>query len=254
MSLLIKNGRVIDPSQDINDTLDLLVQDGKVKEIGKGIKVPDGTEIIDASGCYVTPGLVDMHVHLRDPGLEYKEDIVTGTRAAAAGGFTSIACMPNTSPVNDNKAITSYINTKAKNEGLVNVFPIGAITKGSKGESMSEMGELKEAGCVAVSDDGNPVANPEMMRRALEYAKGMGIMVISHAEEKALVGEGVMNEGFVATELGLKGIPWAAEDVATARDVYLAEFTNSPIHIAHVSTQGAVRIIRNAKALLHPDG
>ncbi len=248
MSLLIKNGRVIDPSQNIDDTLDLLVQDGKIKEIGKGIKVPDGADIIDAKGCYVTPGLVDMHVHLRDPGLEYKEDIVTGTRAAAAGGFTSIACMPNTSPVNDNKAITSYIITKAKNEGLVNVFPVGAITKGSKGESMAEMGELKEAGCVAVSDDGHPVANPEVMRRALEYAKGMGIMVISHAEEKALVGEGVMNEGFVATELGLKGIPWAAEDVATARDVYLAEFTNSPIHIAHVSTQGAVRIIRNAKA------
>ncbi len=248
MTLLIKNGRVIDPSQNIDDTLDLLVVNGKVKEIGKGIKVQDVAEIIDAKGCYVIPGLVDMHVHLRDPGLEYKEDIVTGTRAAAAGGFTSIACMPNTSPVNDNKAITSYITTKAKKEGLVNVFPVGAITKGSKGESMAEMGELKEAGCVAVSDDGNPVANPEVMRRALEYAKGMGIMVISHAEEKSLVGEGVMNEGFVATELGLKGIPWAAEDVATARDVYLAEFTNSPIHIAHVSTQGAVRIIRNAKS------
>jgi len=248
MNLLIKNGRVIDPSQNIDDALDILVEGGTVKEIGKGLKSESGVEVIDAKGCYVTPGLVDMHVHLRDPGLEYKEDIVTGTRAAAAGGFTSVACMPNTSPVNDNKTVTSYIISKSKSEGLVNVFPVGAITKGSKGESLSEMGELKEAGCVAVSDDGHPVANAELMRRALEYARGMGIMVISHAEEKALVGEGVMNEGFVATELGLKGIPWAAEDVATSRDVYLAEFTGSPVHIAHVSTKGAIRIIRNAKA------
>lgn len=247
MSLLIKNGRVIDPSQNMDDTLDILVERGKVKEIGKGLKGPENAEVIDAKGCYVTPGLVDMHVHLRDPGLEYKEDIVTGTRAAAAGGFTSVACMPNTSPVNDNKTVTTYIIDKAASQGVVNVFPVGAITKGSKGESLAEMGELKEAGCVAVSDDGHPVANAELMRRALEYAKGMGIMVISHAEEKALVGEGVMNEGPAATELGLKGIPWAAEDVATARDVYLAEFTNSPVHIAHVSTKGAIRIIRNAK-------
>lgn len=248
MSLLIKNGRVIDPAQNIDDTLDILIDKGRVKEIGKGLTAPAGAETIDAKGCYVTPGLVDMHVHLRDPGLEYKEDIITGTKAAAAGGFTSIACMPNTSPVNDNKAITTYITAKAKAEGVVNVFPVGAITKGSKGDSLAEMGELKEAGCVAVSDDGHPVANAELMRRALEYAKGIGIMVISHAEEKALVGEGVMNEGFTATELGLKGIPWAAEDVATARDVYLAEFTDSPVHIAHVSTKGAIRIIRNAKA------
>lgn len=248
MSLLIKNGRVLDPSQNIDDTLDLLVEKGKIKEIGKALKAPAGADVIDAKGCYVTPGLVDMHVHLRDPGIEYKEDIQTGTRAAAAGGFTSVVCMPNTSPVNDSKTVTNYIITKAKNEGVVNVFPVGAITKGSKGESLAEMGELKEAGCVAVSDDGHPVENAELMRRALEYAKGMGIMVISHAEEKALVGEGVMNEGFVATELGLKGIPWAAEDVATARDVYLAEFTDSPVHIAHVSTKGAIRIIRNAKA------
>jgi dihydroorotase len=248
MSLLIKNGRVVDPSQNLDDTLDILVEQGVVTEIGKGLKAPAGVETIDAKGFYVTPGLVDMHVHLRDPGLEYKEDIVTGTKAAAAGGFTSIACMPNTSPVNDNKTVTSYIVNKAKAEGVVNVFPVGAITKGSKGESLAEMGELKEAGCVAVSDDGHPVANAELMRRALEYARGMDIMVISHAEEKALVGEGVMNEGFVATDLGLKGITWAAEDVATARDVYLAECTGSPVHIAHVSTKGALRIISNAKS------
>jgi dihydroorotase len=248
MNLLIKGGRVIDPAQNIDDTLDILVANGKIKELGKGLKAPAGAETIDAGGLLVTPGLIDMHVHLRDPGLEYKEDILSGTRAAAAGGFTSVACMPNSRPVNDNKAITAYIIGKAKAEGVVNVFPVGAITQGSKGESLAEMGELKEAGCVAVSDDGHPVTNAELMRRALEYAKGMGIMLISHSEELALVGEGVMNEGFTATELGLKGIPWAAEDVAVARDVYLAEFSNSSLHIAHISTTGSVRIIRDAKA------
>ena len=248
MNLLIKGGRVIDPSQNIDETMDLLVVGGIIMELGKGLKAPSGAKTIDAAGLLVTPGLIDMHVHLRDPGLEYKEDMVSGTRAAAAGGFTSVACMPNTKPVNDNKAITSYIVTKAGKEALVNVFPVGAITQGSKGENLAEMGELKESGCVAVSDDGRPVVNAELMRRALEYAKGMGIMVISHAEELSLVGEGVMNEGFTATELGLKGIPWAAEDTAVARDVYLAEFTDSPLHIAHISTSGSVRIIRNAKA------
>lgn len=248
MNLLIRGGRVVDPSQGIDDTLDVLVEKGKIKEIGKGLDATTGAEIIDAAGCIVTPGLIDMHVHLRDPGLEYKEDIATGTRAAAAGGFTSVACMPNTKPVNDNKTVTSYILDKARKEGVVNVLPIGAITQGSRGEALAEMGELKEAGCVAVSDDGHPVANAELMRRALEYARGMGIMVISHVEDKALVGEGVMNEGFTSTELGLKGIPRVAEDIATARDVYLSEYTNSPIHIAHVSTRGAIRIIRDAKA------
>lgn len=247
MSMLIKGGRVIDPSRNIDDTLDILVEEGKIREVGKGLKAP-GAETIDAKGMLVVPGLIDMHVHLRDPGLEYKEDIVSGTQAAAAGGFTSVACMPNTKPVNDNKTVTAYILDKACREGVVNVFPIGAITQGSKGEALAEMGELKESGCVAVSDDGHPVANAELMRRALEYARGMGIMVISHAEEKALVGEGVMNEGFTSTELGLKGIPRVAEDIATTRDVLLAEYTKSPIHIAHVSTRGAVRAIREAKA------
>jgi dihydroorotase len=248
MNLLIKNGRVIDPSQGIDDTLDVVVENGLVKEVGKGLKAPAGAETIDAAGTYVVPGLVDMHVHLRDPGLEYKEDIVSGTRAAAAGGFTSVACMPNTKPVIDNKAVASYIIAKARTEGFANVFPIGSITYGSHGERMAEMGELKESGCVAVSDDGKPVVNSELMRRALEYARGMGILVISHAEDLSLVGEGVMNEGVTSTELGLKGIPSAGEDIATARDVMLAEYTNSPLHIAHVSTRGAVRIIREAKA------
>jgi dihydroorotase len=248
MNLLIKNGWVIDPSQNFDDVADVLVEAGVVKEIGKNLNVPAGVETVDAAGKYVVPGLVDMHVHLRDPGLEYKEDIVSGTRAAAAGGFTSIACMPNTKPAIDNKTVASYIINKAKSEGFCNVFPVGCITYGMGGERMAEMGELKEAGCVAVSDDGRPVANAELMRRALEYARGIGILVISHAEDLALVGEGVMNEGFTSTELGLKGIPRVAEDIATARDVMLSEYTNSPIHIAHVSTRGSVRIIREAKA------
>lgn len=248
MNLLIKGGRVIDPTQGLDEVLDVLVEKGVVKELGKGLSAPAGAEVVDASGKCVVPGLIDMHVHLRDPGLEYKEDIVSGTRAAAAGGFTSVCCMPNTKPVIDNKAIASYIINKAKAEGFCNVFPVGTITYGMNGERMSEMGELKEAGCVAVSDDGKPVANAELMRRSLEYARGMGIMVISHAEDLSLVGEGAMNEGFTSTEIGLKGIPRIAEDIATARDVMLAEYTGSPIHIAHVSTKDSVRIIREAKA------
>jgi dihydroorotase len=248
MSLLIKGGRVIDPSQNIDAQLDVLVANGKVKELGQGLAAPAGAKVIDATGKCVVPGLIDMHVHLRDPGLEYKEDIVSGTRAAAAGGFTSVCCMPNTKPAIDNKAIASYIINKAKEEGFCNVFPVGTITQGMAGDRMAEMGELKEAGCVAVSDDGKPVCNTELMRRSLQYAAGIGIMVISHAEELSLVGEGVMNEGFTSTEIGLKGIPRVAEDIATAREILLAEYTGTPVHIAHVSTLGSVRIIREAKA------
>jgi len=248
MNLLIKNGRIIDPSQKLDETCDLLVENGTVKQIGKNIMAPADVQTIDAGGCYVTPGLIDMHVHLRDPGLEYKEDIVSGTKSAVAGGFTGVACMPNTKPVIDNKAVASYIINKAKAEGFCNVFPVGSITYGSSGERMAEMGELKESGCVAVSDDGKPVKSSELMRRALQYANGIGIMVISHAEDLDLVGEGTMNEGFTSTELGLKGIPRVAEDIATSRDVLLAEYTNAPLHIAHVSTAGSVRIIREAKA------
>ncbi|TLN04005.1 dihydroorotase, partial [bacterium] len=193
MNLLIKGGRVIDPTQGIDEILDIMVVDGIISELGKGLQPCKGCETLNADGLLVTPGLVDMHVHLRDPGFEYKEDIVTGTKAAAAGGITSVACMPNTKPVNDNKAVSAYILAKAKSEGLVNVFPVGSITQGGKGEHLAEMGDLKEAGCVAVSDDGKPVVNSELMRRALEYAKGMGIMLITHSEDTSLVGEGVMN-------------------------------------------------------------
>ena len=248
MNLLIKGGRVIDPSQNMDENLDVLVENGLVKEIGSGLTAPEGVKTITASGKYVVPGLIDMHVHLRDPGLEYKEDIVSGTKSAVAGGFTSVCCMPNTKPTIDNKALACYIINKAREEGFCNVFPIGSITSGIAGERMSEMGELKESGCVAVSDDGRPVVNSELMMRSLQYAKGIGIMVISHAEELDLVGSGVMNEGFTSTELGLKGIPRVAEDIATAREVMLAEYTDSPVHIAHVSTRGAIRIIREAKA------
>jgi dihydroorotase len=248
MNLFIKGGRVIDPSQNIDDVLDVLVENGLVKQLGKGLTAPAGIETLDAAGCYVVPGLIDMHVHLLDPGFEYKEDIVSGTKAAVAGGFTSVCCMPNTKPVIDNKAIASYIINKAKAEGFCNVFPVGSITYGLSGDRMSEMGELKESGCVAVSDDGKPVTNSELMMRSLQYAAGIGIMVISHAEELELVGEGAMNEGFTSTELGLKGIPRVAEDIATARETMLAEYTGTPIHIAHVSTKGSVRIIREAKA------
>ncbi|PLY03185.1 MAG: dihydroorotase [Desulfuromonas sp.] len=246
MNMLIQNGRVIDPANNIDDTLDILVKDGKIAEVGKSLKAKSD-ETIDAGGLLVTPGLVDIHVHLRDPGLEYKEDIVSGTASAAAGGFTSIACMPNTKPVIDNKAVVTYILDKAANQGSANVFPVGTITKGSKGETLSEMGELKAEGCVAFSDDGGPVSDGEIMRRALEYAKPFNAAIVSHAEDLSIVAGGVMNDGPVAAELGLKGIPWVAEDAMVARDVMLAEFTGGRLHIAHISTRGAVEIVRQAK-------
>lgn len=246
MKILIKGGRLLDPAHGIDDSLDLLIRDGRIAEIGKDIESSDA-ETLDARGCLVTPGLIDIHVHLRDPGYEYKEDIVSGTRAAAAGGFTSVACMPNTNPVNDNKAVTLYIRQKAAAEGLANVFPVGSITRGLQGEFLAEMGELQEAGCVAVTDDGRPVSNGEIMRRAMEYARSFDLPVISHAEDLSIVAGGVMNDGFVATELGLKGILWVAEDAMVARDVMLAEFTGARLHVAHVSTRGSVEIIRAAR-------
>ena len=247
MKVLVKSGRVVDPANNIDEKLDVLIVDGKIAELAANIDAGDA-EVINAAGTIVTPGLIDMHVHLREPGLEYKEDIISGTAAAAAGGVTSVACMPNTHPVIDNLPIAQFIINKAKYEGSANVFPIGAISQGQKGEILSEMGELLEAGCVGFSDDGGPVKNGEMMRRALEYANTFGAPIISHAEDLSLVAGGSMNEGAVATELGLKGIPNAAEDAMASRDIMLAELTGGHLHLAHVSTKGSLELIRQAKA------
>jgi dihydroorotase len=246
MKLLIKNGHIIDVKSNLDEVLDLLVVDGKISEIAKGIK-EDGCEFINAKGKYVLPGLVDAHCHLRDPGFEYKEDIESGTRSAAKGGFTSIACMPNTNPVTDSEAVIKYIMNKAKQDGYVNVFPIGAITKGQKGEELAEIGEMKFAGAVAISDDGKPVRSSSLMKKALQYASMFDITVISHCEDIDLAEEGVMNEGYTSTILGLKGIPAAAEETMVARELILAEYTGVALHIAHVSTALSVELIRNAK-------
>jgi dihydroorotase len=247
MKVLVKSGRVVDPANNIDEKLDILVVDGKIAELAANIDAGDA-EVINAAGTIVTPGLIDIHVHLREPGLEYKEDIISGTAAAAAGGVTSVACMPNTDPVIDNLPIAQFIINKANYEGSANVFPIASISQRQKGETLSEMGELLEGGCVGFSDDGGPVKNGEMMRRALEYAKTFDAPIITHAEDLSLVAGGSMNEGSVATELGLKGIPNCAEDAMTARDIMLAELTGGHLHVAHVSTRGSLELIRNAKA------
>lgn len=250
--LLIRGGRVIDPLNGVDEQLSVLVREGKIIDLFRDDEqqthLLEGARSINASGCLVLPGLIDMHVHLREPGHEYKETIETGCRAAAAGGFTSIACMPNTDPVNDNQAVTEYILDRARKCGSVNVYPVGAISAGLKGECLAAMGELKAAGAAAVSDDGKTVKNSELMRRAMEYAKNFTLPVICHCEDVDLVGSGVMNEGYTSMRIGLKGIPNAAEDIVVARDVALAELTGCPVHIAHVSTEGGVRIIRDAKA------
>ena len=248
MNILIKNGQVIDPANKIDGKLDILVADGKIAKLGKPGTIPaNSAQTVDASGKLVVPGLIDMHVHLREPGFEYKETIATGTAAAKAGGFTSVCCMPNTNPVNDSRSVTEFILAQARN-AWARVFPIGAITKGSKGEELTEMAELHAAGCFAVSDEGKPVLNSAIMRRAMEYSKIFDLLVISHCEDSSLSDKGVMNEGVVSTELGLRGIPRAAEDVMTGRDISLAELTGCRLHIAHVSTVGSVRLIRDAKS------
>ncbi|GJM17252.1 MAG: dihydroorotase [Thermodesulfobacteriota bacterium] len=250
MSILIKGGRIIDPSQGIDGKGNVLIENGKIKSYPKTTKKYEGdldVKVIDAKGKIVSPGLVDIHVHLREPGFEHKETIRTGCESAAAGGFTSIVCMPNTNPVNDNASVTEYILLKARTEGIVNVFPIGAITKGELGETLAQIGEMYEAGCVGVSDDGMPVMNSKVMRHAMEYVQAFDIPVLSHAEDKDLSGSGVMNEGEVSTQLGLTGIPCASEDVMVSRDITVAELTGSRLHICHVSTAGSVRLIRAAK-------
>ena len=246
MKLLIKNGHIIDAKTGLDKVSDVLIEDGIVVKIDNDIDAT-GCETIEAKGMYVVPGLVDAHCHLRDPGFEYKEDIESGTRSAAKGGFTSIACMPNTNPVLDNEAMITYVLNKAKADGLVNVFPIGAVSKGLKGEELSEIGELKFAGAVALSDDGRPVNNSSLMKKAMQYASMFDITIISHCEDMDLVDEGLMNEGYYSSILGLKGNPAPAEEVMIARDLILAEYTKATVHIAHVSTELGVDLIRNAK-------
>jgi dihydroorotase len=250
MKRLIINGHVIDPSQGMDGSFDILLNNGVIEAVApKGrLTAPKSAKTLDAKGRYILPGLVDMHVHLREPGFEHKETIASGTRAAVRGGFTSVCCMPNTSPVNDNAGITEYIIQKARQEGACSVFPIGAVTKGQRGEELAEFGMMLEEGCVAFSDDGHPVADARVMRRALEYAKAFCVPVISHCEDPTLSKGGVMNEGAVSLGMGLVGIPREAEETMVFRDVALAELTGGRLHIAHVSTAGSVRIVREAKA------
>ncbi len=257
MNYLLKNGKVIDPSQKLDlCPLDLLVEKGRIARLEENIartatagrRVKSGElTLLDVRERVITPGLIDMHTHLREPGFEYKETIQSGCEAALAGGFTSLACMPNTNPVNDNRAVTEFIRRKALESNLVRVYPVAAITKKSAGEMLAEFGDLQEAGAVAFSDDGKPVMDAGIMRRALEYASSLNCLVISHCEDLKLSAGGVMNEGWMSTQLGLAAIPSLAEDVMVARDILLAEFTGTPVHIAHLSTQGAVALVRQAK-------
>ncbi len=247
--LLIRNGLVIDPANGIHARQDLLVRDGRIAALGEpGSVAAEGAEEIDATGQWVIPGMIDMHVHLREPGYEYRETIASGTRAAVAGGFTGVACMANTKPVNDSAAVTAAILEKAQQAGLARVFPIGAVSKGLAGEELAEIGEMHSAGIVAVSDDGMPIMNANLMRRALEYAGMFDLPVIAHEEDTCIGAGGVMNEGATSLRLGLRGMPNAAEDAMIARDIAILARTNGHLHIAHLSTEGAVVLVREAKS------
>ena len=251
-TLLIQGGHVIDPGR-INGIADVLIEQGKIAAVGANLtaqgKGKNGSvQIIDARHKLVLPGFVDLHVHFREPGFEYKETIKSGTAAAAAGGFTAVCCMPNTQPVNDSQAITEFILEKARIAGNARVYPVGAITKGSEGKELAEIGDLRRAGCVAISDDGQPVMNSLVMRRAMEYALAFDLPVIDHCEDLHLSEGGCMNEGVVSTQLGLQGVPAAAEDVMVSRNLALAELTGARLHLAHLSTAGSVRLVREAKA------
>jgi len=248
MSLLIKNGHVVDPASSMDAVADVLIRDGRIERVGRDLPAAAETTVLDATGKIVCPGFIDIHVHLREPGYEYKETVATGTRAAAGGGFTAVACMANTHPVNDNRSITDYIRAKAAVEGIVRVYPIGAVTRDLGGSDLAELAELAEAGCVAFSDDGKCVMNAALYRRAMEYTLPFGTPIISHAEDHHLSRGASMNEGVVSTELGITGAPAAAEDIMVARDILLAELTGAHVHIAHLSTAGAVRLVRDAKA------
>jgi dihydroorotase len=248
MKMLLKGGRVVDPANQIDGVRDVLVENGVIARVGTNLSA-DGADVFEVPReVVIVPGLIDMHVHLREPGQEHKETIATGTAAAVAGGFTAVACMPNTDPVNDQASITELMIARAKEAGLARVYPIGAVTRGSKGEQLAEIGELKAAGCVAVSDDGRPVATALLMRRALEYTSMCGIPVINHCEDQSLKADGVAHEGFHASRLGLRGIPGAAEEIMIERDITLAGLTGGRVHICHLSTRGSLRAVRAGKA------
>ena len=252
MTVLIKNGRIIDPTNDLDEPKDLLIDKGKIKALESPGKINIGTgekpSIIDAKDCVVCPGLIDMHVHFREPGFEYKETIESGCRSAAAGGFTSVAVMPNTNPVNDTRSVTEHLLSLAKTKGIINVYAIAAITRNLAGERLSEMADLKDAGAIAFSDDGRPVMNNELMRRAFEYSKMFKLPLIQHSEMLDLTEGGCMNEGIVSTELGLKGMPAEAEDIMVYRDIALLEKTGGRLHVAHISSKNSVDLVRQAKS------
>lgn len=245
--LLLAGGRVVDPSRDVDQIADVLIQDGHIAAVGPGLSRPDGADVRDVQGRVVAPGLVDVHVHLREPGHEDVETIATGARAAAAGGFTAVCAMPNTDPVTDNQAAVGFIVRQSGRAGATRVYPIGAVSVGQRGEQLSEFGELVGAGAVAVSDDGKPVVSSHLMRTALEYARTFDIPVADHCEDPLLAAGGVMHEGLVAARLGLKGIPAAAEEIMVGRDILLAELTGGHVHLCHISTRGSVELIRRAK-------
>ena len=249
MKLLIANGYVIDPAQNVNTGgRGVLIEDGRILGLHeRGEPIPEQTHVIDATGLIVAPGFIDLHTHLREPGQEYKETVASGASAAVAGGWTSICAMPNTDPINDNPAVTRFIVEQGQAAQLANVFPIGAVTKGSGGKELAEMGEMKNAGIVAVSDDGRPVPTSGMMRRAMEYARGFDLTVIDHCQDPSLSAGGVMHEGRWSLILGLRGMPAAAEEVDAVRDCVLARLTGAKVHIAHISTRGAIEAVRQAK-------
>ena len=247
MQLLLKGGRVVDPANGVDGMLDILIEDGKISRVGRDLPV-NGAHVYEVPpGGIVAPGLIDIHVHLREPGQEHKETVATGAASAVAGGFTAVACMPNTDPINDHAGITQFILKKAAEAGLARVYPIGAVSLGSRGDQMAELGEQKAAGCVGFSDDGHPVRTALLMRRALEYAGMLGVPVIDHCEDPSLKGEGVAHEGFFASSMGLRGIPGVAESLMVERDISLAELTGAPVHIAHMSARQSIRAVRSGK-------